>query len=149
MKWLALTLFATLLAFSARTASAQEVVPIGNLPQIDDSSPTWWAMSGFHIIRISQSDGNKTPIMRTQIMDARTVEILSRTQAPPLRPDDIRVMTLNGRQLIVVRRYLLTEVKPQDARAVGSSQAALAQRWADSVRHVLPQVAPMPGRFGV
>ena len=149
MKWLALTLFAMLLAVSARTASAQEVLPIGNLPQIDDPSPIWWAMSGFEIIRVSVNDGNKTPIMRTQIMDARTVEILSRTQAPPLRPGDIHVMSVNGREMIVVRRYLLTEVKPQDARAVGTSQSELAKRWAASVRNVLPRVAPTPGRFGV
>jgi hypothetical protein len=149
MKWLALTLFAMLLAVSARTASAQEVVPIGNLPQIDDNSPTWWAMSGYEIIRISQSDGNKTPIMRTQIMDARTVEILSRTQAPPLRPEDVHVVMRDGRPLIVVRRYLLTNVTPQDARAEGTSQSALAQKWAASVRNALPKVAPTPGRFGV
>ena len=148
MKWLALVIFATLTVVSART-SAQEVVPIGNLPHIDDTAPTWWAMSGFEIIRISQSDGDKTPIMRTQIMDARTVEILSRTQAPPLRASDIRVLSQGGRQMVVVRRYLLTEVKPQDAQAEGVSMAALAKRWAASTRNALPKVSPTPNRFGI
>ncbi|HLJ79912.1 MAG TPA: hypothetical protein VKT52_00415, partial [Ktedonobacterales bacterium] len=82
-------------------------------------------------------------------MDARTVEILSRTQAPPLSPGDVRVVTRDGRQLIVVRHYLLVEVLPKDARAEGTSVRLLAQRWVRAVQRVLPQVAPAPNRFGI
>ena len=148
MKWLVLTLFAVLAAVPV-TAKAQVVLPIGNIPQIDDRAPTTWGMSGLEIIRITQSDGHITPIMRTETFDARTVEILSRTQAPPLRASDINVLSRGGRDFIVVRRYLLLQVLPQDARAAGTSARELAHRWLMAIRHVLPQVAPMPSRFGV
>jgi hypothetical protein len=87
--------------------------------------------------------------MRTATFDARTVEILSRTQAPPLRASDIKTVSQNGRQYIVVRRYLLMEVMPEDARAEKTSMGELARRWAERVRKVLPQIAPTPNRFGV
>ena len=148
MKWLALALFAALAALPV-AASAQVVLPVGHIAQVDDRSPTTWGMSGMEILRITQSDGNFTPIMRTETFDARTVEILSRTEAPPLRARDINITTRGNRYFITVRRYLLLEVRPQDARAAGTSQRALAHTWLASIRRVLPQVAPMPSRFGV
>ena len=99
--------------------------------------------------KISESMGNFTPIMRSMACDARTVEILSRTQAPPLRASDVKRVTKNGKQYIVVRRYMLVEVTPKDARAANTNTAALANKWASRVRRVLPQVAPTPSRFGV
>jgi hypothetical protein len=51
--------------------------------------------------------------------------------------------------MIVVRRYYLLDVKPQDAKAEGISTAALAQKWADSVRRALPAIAPQPSKFGL
>jgi hypothetical protein len=149
MKWVWLPAVFAALAWLPATVSAQEVLPIGNLPQIDDRAPTTWAISGFEIINVRQSDGNQTPIMRSQVWDARLVEILSRTQAPPLRGSDIRAMTRGGHDYIVVRRYLLAEVKPQDAKAAGTSKATLARQWAASARRVLPQIAPAPSRFGI
>ena len=148
MKWLALALFAVLTAIPM-TASAQVYVPIGKIATVDDRSATTWGMSGMEILRIKTSDGNITPIMRTETFDARTVEILSRVQAPPVRPSDVRVLNKNGRALIVVRNYYLLEVKPQDARSEGTSTMALANKWASSIRKVLPQVAPMPNRIGI
>ncbi len=130
-------------------AQAFEVPPIGNIPEIANPAPTTWAMSGITIIHLSQSIGKRTPIMRTETWDARTVEILSRTQAPPLRKKDIRVLHTNGRYYIVVRRFILMRVTPQDARSERLSEAQLAQYWAKSVRNALPQVAPMPDRFGI
>jgi len=69
--------------------------------------------------------------------------------AAAYRPGDVRVVTRDGRQLIVVRHYLLVEVLPKDARAEGTSVRLLAQRWVRAVQRVLPQVAPAPNRFGI
>ncbi len=147
MKWFLLPVLVALVA-APTVVRAQELVPIGHIPQIDDRSPTTWGMSGMEMVKINASIGNTTPIMRSEIMDARTVEILSRTQAPPLRPGDIRAVNRGGREFILVRRYLLTEVMPQDAQAAHSSLTATANQWASSIRRVLPQVAPTPSRFG-
>lgn len=149
MKWFYALGLAALCAMPT-TASAQrfQVLAIGKIPAIEDRSPTMWGQSGMEIFRITQSIGSTTPIMRTETMDARTVEILSRTQAPSLRAEDVKVINENGRTYLVVRRYMLTEVMPQDARAEGTSVSALANKWAAAVRRVFPQVAPTPNRFG-
>lgn len=150
MKWYAVL---PLLAFAALplTASAQTIknVEIGHIAQVDDKSPTVWGMSGMEMFKLTQTIGASTPIMRTETFDARTVEILSRTQAPPLRPSDIKVTSRNNRNFITVRNYMLVEVMPQDARAERTSTNSLARKWATQVRKVLPQVAPTPNRFGV
>jgi hypothetical protein len=122
------------------------MLPIGNIARITDRSPSNWAISGFEIVRIRKSDGADTPIMRTEKFDARTVEILSRVQVPPLRASDVKIVDGNK---IVVRRFFLMEVKPQDAQADGTTVNALAHKWATGVRRCLPQIAPMPSRFGV
>lgn len=148
MKWFAVAALG-LLAAIPTAATAQEVLPIGNIPYVDDTSTTVWGMSGMPMITITRTVNKRTPIMRSLTLDARTVEILSRTQAPPLSGKDIRTLNRDGRSFIVVRRYLLFEVMPDDARAAGKSKAALAADWAAGVRRVLPQVAPTPSRFGV
>ena len=149
MKWYYALSLAALCAIPT-TASAQrfQVLAIGRIPAVADRTPTMWGMSGMEIFRVSQTIGSITPIMRTETMDARTVEILSRTQAPRLRPEDVKVVNNNGHSYIVVRRYMLTEVFPEDARAEHTSVVALAHRWASAVRKVFPQVAPAPNRFG-
>jgi hypothetical protein len=146
MKWL-FAVVLTALSILPTTVSAQRVrnVYIGNIPRVESNESTTWAMSGFEMIRIRQSDGNDTPMTRSLKMDARTVEILSRVQAPPLRASDVKAITNNGRHYIVVRNYLLAEVKPQDARVEKTSQAALARKWASATARALPQVAPQPG----
>jgi hypothetical protein len=144
MKWLFAVVFTVLAAFPA-TVSAQRVVPIGNIPRVESNEATTWAMSGFEMIQIRQSDGADTPMTRSLKMDARTVEILSRVQAPPLRASDVKAISRNGRHYVVVRNYLLAEVKPQDARAERTSLPSLAKRWARSTARALPQVAPLPG----
>jgi hypothetical protein len=150
MKWYSTALVAALpLLPIACIAQRIEVLPIGHISVVDDRSPTTWAMSGMDIIRLTQSDSMGTPIMRSLQMDARTVEILSRTQAPPLRGSDVRVVIRDGHQFVVVRRYLLVEALPKDARAEGTSVSLLAQKWARAVGKVLPQVAPAPNRFGI
>ena len=125
------------------------VLAIGNIARVEDKSPTMWGMSGLDMIKVNQSSVGNTPIMRSLALDARTVEILSRTQSPPLRSSDVRVVTQNGRELIGVRGFLLIEVMPADASAENMSTNALAHRWASVIGHVLPQVAPMPSRFGI
>lgn len=148
MKTFALALFAAICALPL-TASAQRVLPIGNIAKVDSTAPTTWGMSGWEMIHVTKSDGSFTPIMRTETWDARTVEILSRTQAPPLRASDIHTESVNGHEYILVRNYLLLEVKPQDARAEGTTKEALADKWISKVRYVLPKVAPLPSRTGV
>ena len=150
MKWHMTAFLAALtLLPCAGLAQKVEVVNIGHFTQIEDRSPTTWAMSGMEIIHLTRSDGTWTPIMRSMQMDARTVEILSRAQTPPLSDRDFRTVNQNGHQYIVVRRYMLAEVLPQDAHAAGLSVNLLAQRWVRAVQRVLPQVAPAPGRFGI
>ena len=133
------------------TARAQrmESLAIGTIGPVEDRAATTWAMSGMDMIHLTRSDGAFTPIMRSLRMDARTVEILCRTQAPPLSAEDVRTIIQDGHQYVMVRRYLLTEVLPQDARAEHTSMGSLAQRWAHTVQWALPQVAPMPNRFGI
>ena len=149
MKWFyALGLAALCAMPTAASAQRFQVLAIGNIPAIADRGPTTWGMSGMEIFRVTQTIGSMTPIMRTEAMDARTVEILSRTQAPRLKGEDVKVVNQNGKSYIVVRRYMLTEVTPADARAEGMSVSALASKWASAVRKVFPQVAPTPNRFG-
>lgn len=150
MKWyLSAILGALVLAPGAGLAQRMEVLAIGKIGVVEDIAPTTWAMSGMDMIHLSRSDGAFTPIMRSLRMDARTVEILCRTQAPPLTASDVRTITKSGRQYVTVRRYLLAEVLPRDARAEGLTVQSLAQRWVRAVRFTLPQVAPMPNRFGI
>jgi len=148
MKWYVPAVLAVLALMPGR-AFAQEKLEIGNIPDIDDKTPTTWGMSGWEMVKVSKSDGRFTPIMRTETFDARTVEILSRTQAPRLRAADIKTMSKGGHDYVIVRRYLLMEVKPQDAAAEGVSKEVLAKRWASAIRNVLPKVAPLPSAFGI
>jgi len=145
MKWLVIPALAALAAVTV-PASAQVVVPIGNIAKVDDPSPSNWAYSGYSIFRLTKSDGGNTPIMRTETCDARTVEILSRAQVPPVRASDVKVVDGNK---IVVRRYYLITVQPQDAKANGTTVNALAHKWAQSVAYVLPKIAPLPSRLGL
>lgn len=150
MRWYMTPLLAALTILpSACYAQRIEVLAIGGIGRVESRSPTTWAMSGMDMIHLTRSDGTWTPIMRSLRMDARTVEILSRTQAPPLSRRDVRTITQDGHQYVMVRRYLLAEVYPQDARAEGTSVRSLAQRWVRAVQTVLPQVAPLGNRFGV
>jgi hypothetical protein len=148
MKWTVLTLVCLVTLFG-RSASAQEMVAIPPLPHVDVSGPYLWGLGGHEIIHVKASADGRNPYERCALMDARTVEILNRTQAPPLRRSDIRVMSKGGRDMIVVRKYYLTDVKAADAKAENTSTSALAQKWARSVQRALPDVAPKPGKFGV
>ena len=148
MKWTP-SLALLLTAAMSPMATAQTVLPIGHIPNIADSSPTVWGMSGMEMITVKTSAGGMSPISRTEVWDARTNEILSRVQAPPLRASDVKRMSKNGRELILVRKYLLAEVMPEDARAAGSTKRDLSNQWVQSVKKVLPLVAPLGSRFGI
>jgi hypothetical protein len=136
-------------ASAAKPARPIERLYIGHIAAVNDPKPTTWAISGYEIIPLRVSDGNFTPIMRSEQYDARMVEIFTRTEAPPLSARDIRAETINGHHYVVVRNYLLAEVKPQDARAVGMSEEALARQWVASCKRSLPHIAPIAGRFGI
>ena len=144
MKWITAAALVGVCAL-ARPAAAQEVLPIGEVATVADKGASTWAISGFEMFRLSQSAGKDTPIMRTEKCDARATEIFSRATAPALRKSDIKVV---GNK-IVVRRYLLLEVTPSDAKAEGMSTSALAAKWAGATRKYLPQVQPFGGRFGI
>jgi hypothetical protein len=145
MKWLVIPALAALAAVTV-PASAQVMLPIGNIAKISDATPNNWAFSGYEILCIRKSDGLATPIMRTETFDARAVEILSRAQVPPISAKDVRVVDGNK---IVVRRYFLMQVQPEDARAEGTSVSALTRKWARSIGNVLPKIAPQPSPFGI
>ncbi len=144
MKWIAIAALAGACAF-ARPAAAQETLPIGDFAKVEDKAASTWAISGFEMFRLTTTAGGDTPIVRTEKCDARATEIFARAQAPALRQSDIKVM---GNK-IVVRRYLLLEVTPADAKAEGTTPSALAARWASTTRKYLPQVQPFGSRFGI
>src|ERR1041384_7481201 len=157
MKWSAVALALALAAVPAfakphqqgRAHMALVFPPTGHIATVSDNSPTVWGLSGYEMIKVAQSVNGMTPIMRTELWDARTVEILSGTQNPPLRPSDIRPVSMNGHDYVAVRRFILLEVTPEDARANGMNRSAVANKWAASVRKVFPVVAPGPSRFGI
>ena len=148
MKWFALALFAALTAAPV-VGSAQRLVPVGNIPRVEDKSPTLWGLGGYEIIYFKRGDSKYTPFERVELADARTVEILSRAQIPPLRPSDFRSEMRGDRAIITVRNYLLLEMVPADAQADNKSMSELAGSWVSSVRKVLPKVAPKPTDTGV
>lgn len=51
--------------------------------------------------------------------------------------------------MVVVRHYLLMEVKSQDAQAEGLTKRELAKKWAATIRKVLPTVAPVGNRIEI
>lgn len=148
MKWLSVLFLLAVVAFPAG-ANAQEVLPIGNIPQINDPAPAQWAYSGYQILNVRTGVGSVTPIMRSETYDARLVEILARTQAPPLRASDIRAKEVGNHYYITIRNFLLLEVTPQDAHADGTSLSALTSKWVNNARYVLPRVCPVTDRLGI
>lgn len=150
MKWFAIALFAAL-TVAPVVGSAQRLVPIGNIPRVEDKSPTLWGIGGYEIIYFKRSDSKFTPFERVEVADARTVEILSRAQVPPLgtRSTDFRSEMRGGKAIITVRNYLLLELVPEDAQADGKSMSDLAASWVSSLRKVLPKIAPKPSESGV
>ncbi len=148
LKWVLAAAMLAAVVFPA-TSKAQTVVAIGNIGKVEDKTPILWGIGGLEIFTVKHSDGGFTPIMRTQVYDARTVEILCRTQAPRIRPSDVHVVSRGGHDYVMVRQYLLIEVKPQDAESEGMSKGELATKWAHRLGQVLPAIAPAPSKFGV
>ncbi len=148
MKWMVLTLFCAL-SLLGRAASAQEMVPIPPLPHVEVSGTYLWGIGGHEIIYVKADADGHNPYERCAILDARTVEILNRTQAPPLRPSDIRIVSKGGKEIIAVRRYYLLDVKPQDAKINGTTTKSTAETWLRSIRQALPDIAPRGGPYGV
>ena len=117
-------------------------MPISLPPHTEHSGPYLWGIGGHEIIYVKAAAGGWNTFERVSILDRRTVEILTRAQAPPLRPSDFKVMSKGGKKIIIVRRYLLTEVTPADARADGTSVSALSSKWANSVKTAYRDIAP-------
>lgn len=148
LKWILTAAMIAAVVFPS-TVKAQTVVAIGNIGKVDDTTPILWGIGGLSIFTVKHSDGGFTPIMRTQVFDARTVEILCRTQAPRLRSKDVHVVSKGGHDYILVRQYLLVEVKEQDATPEGLSKSELASKWAHRLSQVLPAVSPAPIETGI
>ncbi|HLJ57666.1 MAG TPA: hypothetical protein VKT77_21705 [Chthonomonadaceae bacterium] len=148
MKWTVLTLLFALTLFG-RAASAQVMVPISPPPHVDQAGPYLWGIGGHEIIYVKASAEGWNAYERCSILDRRTVEILTRAQAPPLRSGDFKVVERGGRTMLVVRKYLLTDVTPADAKADGSTVHATAEKWISSVRRAYPDIAPRAGKFGI
>ena len=148
MKWIAIALFAAMTAAPV-VSSAQRMVPIGNIPRVEDKAPALWGLGGLELIYFKTGDSKYTPFERVELADARTVEILSRVQAPPLKPEDIRSEMRGGKGIITVRNYLLLEMQPADAAADNKSMSELAGSWVSTLRKVLIKVAPKPSITGV
>ncbi len=148
MKWFAFALFAALTAAPV-VGSAQRLVPIGDIPRVEDKSPTLWGLGGHELIYFKTGDSKYTPFERVELADARLVEIFSRVQAPKLKPEDIRSEMRGGKGMITVRNYLLVELQPQDAKADNKSMSELAGNWVATLRKVLPDVAPKPSITGI
>jgi len=148
MKLLAIAAFAALTA-APIAGSAQRLVPISEVPHVEDKAPTLWGLGGYDLIYFQNSDSRHTPFERMEVADARTVEILSRVQAPPLRPSDIRAETRGGKTMITVRNWLLIEVSPQDATSQHKSVSGVADSWVSTLKKVLIKVAPRPSQTGV
>lgn len=127
-----------------------EAIPlhIGSIARISDPAPATWGIAGMDILTVRSSVNGVTPVMRTEEMDARLVEILSRTQNPPLRPRDVAVTSVGNRTYITVRGYELAEVHREDAAAAGMTRQALAREWARAIQAVLPHITPLPNRRG-
>ena len=148
MKLLALAAFCALAA-APIAGSAQRIVPISEVPRVEDKAPTLWGLGGYDIIYFQNSDSKNTPFERMEVADARTVEILSRVQAPPLRADDVRSSMSGGKTVITVRNWLLLEVSPQDAKSANKSMSGVADSWVSTLKRVLIKVAPRPSQTGV
>lgn len=148
MKWMVLTLLCALSLFG-RVASAQENVPISPPPHTDHSGPYLWGIGGQEIIYMKANADGWNTYERCSILDRRTVEILTRAQAPPLRASDFKVMSKGARNVLVVRKYILTDVTPDDAKADGMSVSGTAAKWNSSVRKAFGTIAPRPGSFGL
>ncbi len=148
MKCFAIALFAAL-AVAPVVGSAQRLVPVSSVPRVEDKSPALWGLGGYELIYFKTSDSKYTPFERMELADARTVEILSRVQAPPLRESDIRSEMRDGKEIITVRNYLLLELVAKDAAADGKSMPDLAGKWVSTLRRVLLKVAPKPSITGI
>ncbi len=142
MNWKSILLAAGL-ATMPIIASADVHLAIGSLPKIESTAQADWAMSGYTIFKIRKTIGDTTPIMRTQILDARLVEILSRTESPRLSSSDIKVVRKNGRTCICIRDYFLTYITEADAEASGQTLPQLTEQWLQAARRALPQIAPV------
>jgi hypothetical protein len=148
LKWVLAAAMVAAIVFPS-SSRAQTVVAIGNIGKVEDKAPILWGIGGLSIFTVRNTEGSFTPIMRTEVYDARTVEILCRTQAPRLQSGDVHVMSRGGHDYILVRKFLLIEVRPQDAESEGLSKSELAAKWAHRLGQVLPKVAPYPSAFGV
>jgi hypothetical protein len=152
MKLPFLAAFGALVLLSFRADAQSVVYPyIGDMPVVEDSRPMQLAYSGYEIITFRESDGNQSPFMRSAVCDARLTQILTEMQRMQmrLRASEIRAAEINGRHFVLINRYVLAEVKPQDARERGVSMSSLAQRWARNAQRVLPQILPEQSRLGI
>jgi hypothetical protein len=76
---------------------------------------------------------------REVIVYNRLVEVLSNG---PVNASAVCVKKVRSAPTVFVGNYRLISVYARDAKAAGLTQQALAEKWAQAVASVLPQVAP-------
>ncbi len=128
-----------------RVSNAQpmKMMQVGNIVLLQDTGPVCWGIGGIPFIYVRASSGKLSPITRSEVYDARSVEILNECSTNPLKPRDVKVLKWKGHVFVTVRGLVLAEVLPQDASAAGTTRLQLAKEWANSVRNGLMQVEPL------
>jgi hypothetical protein len=150
MKWLEKIVIVVAIGLSAVCQGQNYKVPyVGNITPMHSRAPVLWGIGGMSIIQVTQSIGKLTPIMRSEIYDARTVEILSSKAAQSMQPGDVKVVNDHGRIVLTACGFLLAEATQKDAKAEHTTPAALANQWAISVRKVFIDIYPLMNKNGV
>jgi hypothetical protein len=99
------------------------------------------ALGGEVVMRLRGTLGGYTAQQRAGEVTQRLTPILSQ---PNLQPDDVQVRQLPGSSdaAIYVRDRLLVTIGWRDARANSTTPYLLAQQYVQTLRRVLPEVAP-------
>jgi hypothetical protein len=98
-------------------------------------------LGGEVVMRLRGSLGGYTAKQRADQITERLTPILS---LPNLQPADVQARPIAGTDeaAIYVRDLLLVTIGWQNARANNTTPSLLAQRYVETLRRVLPQVAP-------
>ena len=111
------------------------------------SAEAVWAIAGKEVLRLQAKAGSLTPEKRSEMLDARVTEILSKGDGT-LSASDIVIREKAGALAIVVRGDILVTVTREDAEAHNMTREKLARTWLTAVRNTLPQLAPRVNKSG-
>jgi hypothetical protein len=106
-----------------------------------------WAIAGKEVLRLQAKVGSLTPEKRSEMLDARVTEILSKGDGT-LSASDIVLKEKAGTLAVVVRGDILVTVTREDAAAHNTTREKLARTWLTAIRNTLPQLAPRVNQRG-